>query len=480
MRTTFERVKDFVRGVFGKVQNRMKPSTIEELLGVELLLSSKMRTSIRLWDLVYQNIPPWANKDIKGGNMAAAIASEMTRLVITDFEVQFTETESSGTERAKTLASVWKDILSPNLRTYVEYGVALGGGIFKPYVDDYGRIGIDFVGAGNFYPTHYTPAGDIDGAVFPTERVKGETVYYLLEYQHLEGDRLVIENTAYKGTTLFGETNWQPIELATVDEWAHLEPEVFIENINHPLFAYFKMPLANNVDTSSPLGASVFSRALAMLEDYDYLYNNYNWEFESGKRAIYVDENAFAVDEKTGERLIPNERLYRKLRNIGSDDKNKLFEDFTPTFRESDLSNGMNQLLMRIEDSCGLARGTYSLLTYATAKTATELKISLQRSFHTVVDVQHSLEMCLDRLFGCIDVLSTLYSLDSGGKFTTLYNFGDSVLDDPDKEFQRRMAMLTARIIKDWEFYMWYFKVDEETAKEHANEFSDALFGVDN
>ena len=39
-----------------------------------------------------------------------------------------------------------------------------------------------------------------------------------------------------------------------------------IKNMEKPLFGCFKVPLANNVDMSSPLGISIFSPAIKMIE----------------------------------------------------------------------------------------------------------------------------------------------------------------------------------------------------------------------
>ena len=47
------------------------------------------------------------------------------------------------------------------------------------------------------------------------------------------------------------------INLSEVPEWKDIEKEVRIENVEKPLFAYYKPPTANNVDAKSPLGISV-------------------------------------------------------------------------------------------------------------------------------------------------------------------------------------------------------------------------------
>ena len=52
------------------------------------------------------------------------------------------------------------------------------------------------------------------------------------------------------------------VPLSAVPEWANLEEAVTILHVKKPLFAYFKIPNANNVDDSSPLGVSVYSRAV--------------------------------------------------------------------------------------------------------------------------------------------------------------------------------------------------------------------------
>ena len=59
------------------------------------------------------------------------------------------------------------------------------------------------------------------------------------------------------------------------------------------------MPLANNIDTSSPLGASIYSRAVDLIKQADQQWTDFLWEFESGKRALYTDPMAFEKDPTT-------------------------------------------------------------------------------------------------------------------------------------------------------------------------------------
>lgn len=54
--------------------------------------------------------------------------------------------------------------------------------------------------------------------------------------------------------------------------------------------------------------------------------------------------------------------------------------------------------------------------------------------------------------------------------------FGDSVLEDTDKEFQRRLQMITAGLLSKEQFISWYFGCSVEEAVQYMPVTSD-LFG---
>ena len=92
----------------------------------------------------------------------------------------------------------------------------------------------------------------------------------------------------------------------------------------------------------------------------------------------------------------------------------KPLEVFSPALRDNSLINGLNQLLQRIEDTCGLARGTFSEVQ-SEAKTATEIKVLKQRSYATVADNQKALQAALEQLVYAMDVWATLGRLAPAG-----------------------------------------------------------------
>jgi A118 family predicted phage portal protein len=341
----------------------------------------------------------------------------------------------------------------------VEFGLAKGGLMMKPYVNR-DEIAVDFVQADQFYPVAFDANGNITACVFSDQRVIGDKFYTRLEYHTMTEAGYEIRNQAFRSTTK--DTLGTQIDLTLVPAWADLVPDATITGVEQPLFAYFKIPMANNVDPTSPLGVSCYARATELIEQADKQWSNLLWEFESGNRALYVDVLAFGKD-KNGKPVLPNKRLYRTIE--ANDIEKNLFEDWSPTLREESILAGLDAILRKVEFSCGLAYGTLS--NPATVdKTATELKISQQRSYATITDTQKALQDALEQLLYAMDVWATLNSLAPIGTFEAVYDFDDSVIVDKDVQFQQDMRLVSSRLMGDVEFRMRNFGESEEQARK--------------
>ena len=221
------------------------------------------------------------------------------------------------------------------------------------------------------------------------------------------------------------------------------------------------MPMANPIDGASHIGVSVYAKAIELIKQADIQFSRLLWEFESGERALYVDDMALKRDSTTGKYEIPNKRLYRMLNADES-----LFEDWTPTLREENIISGLNTILRKIEFNVGLAYGTLSDVNYAD-KTAEEIRSSKERSYVHVCDIQNALKTALSDLIYAMDVLATLYSLAPQGEYDISFEFDDSIVADRRVEFTEKMQLVSAGIMQAWEFRMWYFGEDEKTMKEY-------------
>ena len=72
-----------------------------------------------------------------------------------------------------------------------------------------------------------------------------------------------------------------------------------------------------------------------------------------------------------------------------------------------------------------------------------------------------------------MDVWCTLYNLAPKGEYNLSFDFDDSVVADRRAQFEEKRALVNSKIMAPWEFRMWYFGEDEETAKKNIAGMSD-------
>jgi A118 family predicted phage portal protein len=181
---------------------------------------------------------------------------------------------------------------------------------------------------------------------------------------------------------------------------------------------------------------------------------------------LYVDELAFKKDPRTGLPILPHRRLYRTLGQGGSEVGDEaLFEEWSPDLREQNILNGLDAILRRIEFECGLAYGVLS--NPATVdKTATELKISQQRSYATVTDTQKALRAALEGLLYAMDIWATLGKLAPKGAYQMDIDFDDSVIVDKEAQMQSDRQTVSMGAMPKYVFLQRNYGLDEATAKQ--------------
>ena len=510
------------------VQKMIGAKTIERTLRVAPVISSQMEHAIELWSDMYKGQSPWLKEPNYGDpvrivslGLPALIASEKARTALLELaseittptkevEVEnpdYTEPEpdelgniiptmqpktitkdepTTNTARAEYLEEQYKK-LKKQLRKQVEYGIAKGGLVIKPYViinddtevkDKSGKevttadIEFDFIQADAFYPLSFDAAGRITEAAFIQTKSEKDFVYRRLEYHKWKGNTVRIMNKAFKSTNnqnqgdMSGLDLGQEIPLSSVPEWKDLQPMTTVAGVDKPLFAYFKMPEANTIDTSSPLGVSGFSRAVDLIKDADIQYSRLLWEYEAGEMAIDIDRDAmqFKKDSQGGEHQvmpIMQERLFRTI-DLGESDT---YQPYAPPLRDTQYIQGLNTILMRIEDVTGLSRGTLSDAA-AEARTATEIKILKQRSYQTNADIQQALEDTLRDVIYIMNAYCDLYEITPDGDYDVSFEWDDSIIVDIDTELTKRLTLQQNGLASKLENRMWYFGETERQAQE--------------
>ncbi|MEG2286175.1 MAG: phage portal protein, partial [Eubacterium sp.] len=351
-----------------------------------------------------------------------------------------------------------------DLRQCCELGCATGGIVFKPSIEN-DKIAVTYVQAESFFPTNYDAFGEITGAIFLDQIIKGKIIYTKVEEHELENNQYSIRNYAFENKAdNIDDSNdiGKQIPLSNVSEWEDLEEEWMCGGILSPLFGYFKMPGVNLVDGKSPLGVSCFSKAIDLIKQADLQYDRTIWEYEGSELAIDIDSTWLIQDGITGKLELPKsgERLFRKL---NMNDQTNAYNVFAPNIRDSSLFNGLNNLLKRIEFNCGLSYGTISDPSNVD-KTATEIISSKQRLYSTVKDVQGALEDALNQLVYAMSVWFKMGGISPNIGQKVSFNWDDSIIIDKQIELATMQQDVSSGILKPEIYIAKKYGVTEEEA----------------
>ena len=289
---------------------------------------------------------------------------------------------------------------------------------------------------------------------------QGASQYYIRTERHdIRDGNLRIRNKAYKSFS--PNTIGMEIPLSFVEEWKNFPENITYKGMTQMDFGYFRTPLKNKID-GSPCGISIFESAIEQIKKADIQGARIDWEFESGERAIHVDERALNTSikgKKFLERL--NKRLYRGFKlDAGKD--TELFKEFSPELREEGFINGLEKYYRQIEFAVGLSYGDLSDAQYV-EKTATEIKASKSRKYNRVTAIQDKLKVCLEDLVAGLAFYNGLYT--SGYEFQC--HFNDSILTDEEAERQQDRQDVSMGVMSLTEYRAkWYGETEEEAEKK--------------
>lgn len=417
--------------------------------GYEQILPSNdiMRAHIMEWDSIYKNKPKWLGPDDPTLCLGSSVATELARLVTLEMVSEIDDNEE--------LNELYQKEVMKDIRTHMEYAIALGGMAMKPYINRRGELKVEFISALDFIPLNE----ELTSACFLDKRiVDNRTLVRVETHVYDEHGVYTVTNEVFESyDSLTGFR--QP--LSVLDEWADLEEEITITGLDGPLFVYMGIPNANTIDKRSPLGVSMYSKAIDLIEQADKQWGRILWEYEATELAIDVDLTMLSgpnVDK------LPQgkDRIFRQL-DTGEDG---FYEVFNPDIRDTSLFNGLNKILQRVEFNCGLAYGTLSDVQI-TDKTATEIKFSKQRSFSTIKDIQTSLEEALKDLIDILLKFNQLYhiiNIETIKDVSVSFEFDDSIVEDAETEQKILLQEVAAGIISKEEYLMRRYNVSLDQA----------------
>ena len=430
-------------------------SDAKRIFDVDILLSDTMDMAIRTWNQIYAGHPNWVDKDnhVKTINFAKSVSSETARLACLDLSIKV-----SGSARAVYLQSVIDNMFG-KIREYVERGCVNGTIILKPNGD-----GIDCFDPQRFLPTEVDGNGNIRAGIFFDFYEQSKKYYKRLEYHRFADDGVyLISNRCFiseSSTSLGTETD------ITKTPWKELMPDVGIENIEKPLFAVFKTPMANNIDIASPLGMSIFAEAMEELKDLDVAYSRNAKEIYDSKRTVLADERLFEgkaimVD---GEIVRVKPKMPDYIRNVLSEGQENFYQEINPNLNTDTRVKGINNILSILAYKCGYSNGYFSFDSMTGIQTATGVDASQQRTIQFIKDVRDKLEMTMDDLIYAIDKYADLYDLSPVGVYEVEYGFGD-ICYNYEEDKKTWWGYVQAGKVPAWMYFVKFENMSEDEAK---------------
>lgn len=432
----------------------------------EFITNSIIANNISRWTTLYEGRATGKDADHTLG-LPASISNEVARLITLEAQMN----ASGEGEFVELIRQILKK-LKKNLRVFVEYGVAKGGLVLKPYLTPKG-IEIDFIQADGFIPISYDSNYEITQCAFSSRVQRGSIYYTRIEFYKLDGTTLTIKNFAFASS--MEEELGASTSLSSISEWTNLSESVVIQNVTRLPFGYFRVPTANSKDSKSPLGMSCFARAIPKIYVADKRYSEIDWEYVAKEAAVHVSEDLLD-DDPTGKSKMPKgfERLYRKLastRHVSAGDKN-MIDVYSPEIRIEALLKGLNAQLRLIEFDCGLAYGTISD-PQMIEKTATEIVNAKQRSYAFITDCQMALQTAIEQLIEAVKLYAVLYKIAPLSPYELSFTWDDSIIVDSEQEQMKDMQKVNAGMMARFRYLMKWEGLSEEEAKERILEASE-------
>lgn len=441
-----------IRGVFSSLFGRQE---LSKPFGVTYDLSSEMYQALINWDALYRN---------SISNLASVIASEAARLATVDMKISV-----EGGERGAIIQSFIDKNLD-KFQSKLELGCAYGSLIMKPNM-----YGIDFLPPTRFLPIEFDANGNIKSVIF-IDTIFEDGVYYTrLEYHH-EDDfgHYIIENKAFKSSSKLALG--REIKLNEHKRWTGIEPVVYLDFLESPLFGYFHTPFANTIDIDSPLGVSIFARAYDSIADFDMWYTKWKREGKFSDKVLFVDEQAMmkagASGKERAQVINPLPELVKGLK-FGNQ-ANKCIEEFNPEIRADDYKKALQTQLDIISVQCGFSSGYFSFDSRTGAVTATQINSEDQRTNSTCTAIQANYKKAILELVRAIDNFLYLYG-DYPSSNLDINCYVKDLYTNFEEDRKRAFDLAEKKYIPKWKYLVDYEGYLEEDAKQLVSEANESV-----
>ena len=436
---------DGLKRLWGRIVSMFSYTTLKNIIGRDVALSQTMIDAINEWKRMLAGEADWCDDTVESLKLEEGICREFADCVLVEMDAQILNNDEMDTVLQKALSDINREL---------QNGLALGSMVLRPL----GKDRIEYITADKMIPISFDDDGKPNDIAFLSLKRIGENDYYTrVERHYFTNGNLTIENNCfhYQSNNDIG----QRCELTEVSEWLQIQPgPIMYPGMTQMDFGYYQNPVKNKVDGSS-CGVSIFESAKGRIRKADIQGARLDWEYDSGERAIHVDEKA--LKHKGGRTYLPRlkKRLYKGLNLEDGKDK-ELYKEYSPEMRDEAFRRGLEEYKREIEFIVGLAYGDLSD-AQEVEKTAAEVLTSKTRKYNRVSAIQEKLQTCLEDFVAALAFYSGTYM--SRPEFVCKFN--DSILTDEESERKQDRQDVSMGAMSLVEYRMKWYNEDEATAK---------------
>lgn len=436
---------DGLKRLWGRIVSMFSYTTLKNIIGKDVALSQTMIDAINKWKKMLVGNADWCSDIVESLKLEEGICREFADSVLVEMEAKILNNDKMDRVLQKSLSDMNKKL---------QTGLALGAMVLRPLGPD----AAEYVAADKFIVISFADDGTPNDIAFLVVKCIGENDYYTrVERHYFTNGNLTIENKCYHSQSQ--SDIGQICSLEEVPEWANILPgPVIYPGMVQMDFGYYQNPIENKVDGSA-CGVSIYESAENLIRKADIQGARLDWEYDSGERAIHIDERA--LKKSGGKTYLPRlkKRLYKGL-NLDDGKDKELYKEYSPEMRDEAFRRGLEEYKREIEFNVGLAYGDLSD-AQEVDKTATEVLVSKTRKYNRVTAIQGKLEECLNGFVTALAFYNGSYM--SGVEFTCEFN--DSILADEESERQQDRQDVSMGVMSLLEYRMKWYNEDEETAK---------------
>lgn len=402
-------------------------------------------------------------------NMPKKVCEDFSKLEWSE-KVEIKLDTDEATEKLINVLDSKENAFSVNFPMFLEKEYALGTMVTVEYQKD-GKTLIDYIDGDVVLPYKYSN-NYINGIITVSRSVEEEgkkKLYYnLLTYHEYE-------NGVYK-TLKELYVSKEENELGEEIEFKTLYPRVKeFEQITteHPRFQVWKLPIANNLDTGSPMGISILANQLDKFKNIDIKYDSFNHEFVTGKRRVLIDKAALkgevvGVDESNKPIMVSyfdtEDEVYVAIKGM----ENQPIKDINFDLRVQPHIDAINTELNYLSAGVGLGNGFYQFDKIG-LKTATEVVSENSDTYRTMVHHRIPIYDCL------YDLIATICEMENIPYTEISINLDDSIIEDTDNIRKQALTEYNAKLISKAEYFRKTDKLEEESAIDYVNKMNEEI-----